>query len=225
VEKVRIHLSDTPKELQSAYQRWEMHSFGDDRPSAASKRAPVAAVPQGPSPEQLAAATEEARLIGYDEGHAAGYADGLAIGRADAAGELEHLQSLAVTFGTALAQADETIANDVLELALHLAKNMFRNALEVKPELIIPVVREAINYLPVLQQPALLLLHPDDATVVRDAIGEELDKGGWRVVEDTSIARGGCKLDTASNQIDAQVGARWQRLASALGKNTDWLGP
>jgi flagellar assembly protein FliH len=61
--------------------------------------------------------------------------------------------------------------------------------------------------------------------MVREAIGEELDKGGWRVVEDAAIARGGCKLDTASNQIDAQVGARWQRLANALGKNMDWLGP
>ena len=223
---MRIRLSDTPKELQSAYQRWEMNSFGDDRPSVVAKRAPeVSAAPQAPSADMLAAATEEARLIGYDEGHAAGYADGLAIGRADAAVELEHLQSLAVTFGNALSQADETIANEVLELALHLAKSMFRSALEVKPELIVPVVREAINYLPVLQQPALLLLHPDDATVVREAIGEELDKGGWRVVEDPAIARGGCKIDTPSNQIDAQISARWQRLANALGKNMDWLGP
>ncbi|MEO7494516.1 MAG: flagellar assembly protein FliH [Massilia sp.] len=219
-------MSDTPKELQSAYQRWEMNSFGDDRPSTAAKRAPAPPpVPQGPTPDQIAAATEEARLIGYDEGHAAGYADGLAIGRADAARELEHLQSIAVTFGTAVAQADETIANDVLELALHLAKSMVRSALEVKPELIIPVVREAIEYLPVLQQPALLLLHPDDVQIVRDGIGEELDKGGWRVVPDPAITRGGCKLDTASNQIDAQAGARWQRLATALGKNMEWLGP
>jgi flagellar assembly protein FliH len=30
-------------------------------------------------------------------------------------------------------------------------------------------------------------------------------------------------VDTASNQIDAQIGARWQRLAHALGKNLDWL--
>jgi flagellar biosynthesis/type III secretory pathway protein FliH len=54
----------------------------------------------------------------------------------------------------------------------------------VKPELILPVVRDAIEYLPVLQQPALLVLHPDDAATVRAGIGEELDKGGWRVVED-----------------------------------------
>jgi flagellar assembly protein FliH len=216
-------LSEIPKEQQSAYQRWEMNSFGDERPSTVAKR-PVA--PQAPSPDIIAGIQEEARLIGYDEGHAAGYADGLAIGRANAAAELEHLQSLAVTFGNALSQADEAMAADMLELALHLAKGMLRSALEVKPELIIPVVREAIGYLPILQQPALLQLNAADAEIVRGAMGEELEKSGWRVVEDPTVARGGCKIDTASNQIDAQIASRWQRLAAALGRNNvEWLGP
>jgi flagellar assembly protein FliH len=227
-------LSDTPKELQSAYQRWEMASFGDDRPSVVASRAPVPAVPAAPPPppqpdwpseEELAAIREQARLAGHEEGHAAGYADGLALGRAEAAIELEHLQAIAQEFGTAVARADETIAADVLDLALHLARSMLRTALEVKPELVIPAVREAIEYLPVLQQPALLMLNPADADIVRAGIGEELDKGGWRVVPDPTVARGGCKVDTATNQIDAQAGSRWERLTHALGKNLDWLGP
>lgn len=214
-------MSDTPKEMQTAYQRWEMNSFGDERPSVVAKRPPP---PELPSEDTINGIREEARLIGYDEGHAAGYADGLAIGRADAARELEHLQSIAVTFGNALSQADENIANEVLELALQLAKGMLRSALEVKPELIIPLVREAVGYLPVLQQPAILLLNPADAQIVRDGIGEELSKGGWRVSEDAQIERGGCKIETASNQIDAQASSRWQRLAASLGKNNvEWL--
>jgi flagellar assembly protein FliH len=213
--------------MQTAYQRWEMNSFGDDRPSVVAARqnsAPPPPLLLGPSEEELAAIREQARLEGYDDGHGAGYADGLAIGRAEAAKELEHLQAIALEFSGALAAADETIAADVLDLALHLAKSMLRNALEIKPELVIPVVREAIEYLPVLQQPAVLMLNPADVALVREAIGDELDKGGWRVVQDPSIARGGCKVDTATNQIDAQVGTRWERLTHALGKNLEWLG-
>jgi flagellar assembly protein FliH len=46
------------------------------------------------------------------------------------------------------------------------------------------------------------------------------------VVEDGQIARGGCKIDTASNQIDATAASRWHRLTSALGNNNvEWLGP
>jgi flagellar assembly protein FliH len=236
------------KEFQSAYQRWEMTSFGDERPSAQAQRAaeaaaaaaaarayepppPVQTIPM-PTAEELEAIRAAAREEGYAEGleagqaegHAAGYEEGLALGRAEAADELEHLRELATTFGDAVTQADEAISNDVLELALHLARGMVRTAFDVKPDLIIPVVREAIDYLPNLQQPALLMLHPEDALIVKSGIGHELDKSGWRIVEDETIARGGCKVDTASNQIDAQIGARWQRLAHALGKDVDWLG-
>ena len=219
-------MSDTPKELQSAYQRWEMNSFGDERPSVVAKRPPPPQPQQPPSEDLINGIREEARLIGYDEGHAAGYEDGLAIGRAEAAQELEHLKSIALTFSGALSEADETIAGDMLELALQLARGMLRTALEVKPELIIPLVREAIGYLPVLQQPAILQLNSLDAAIIRAAMGEELEKGGWRVAEDDTIARGGCKIDTASNQIDAQAPARWARLTAALGKNNvEWLGP
>jgi flagellar assembly protein FliH len=226
-----------------------MTSFGDERPSAQAQRAAEAAAAaaaarahepppqqqqltiQLPTAEELEAIRAAARDEGYAEGldagqaegHAAGYEEGLSLGRAEAAEELEHLRQLATTFGDAVTQADEAISSDVLELALHLARGMVRTAFDVKPDLIIPVVREAIDYLPNLQQPALLMLHPEDALIVRSSIGHELDKNGWRVVEDDGIARGGCRVDTASNQIDAQIGARWQRLTHALGKDLDWL--
>jgi flagellar assembly protein FliH len=201
------------------------------RADAMSQRAP--APPPAPmiDEQELEAIREAARQQGYAEGHeaglatghASGYEDGLAIGRAEAADELTHLQELATSFGNAVTEADESIAADVLELALHLAKNMVRTAFEVRPELILPVVREAVDYLPTLQQPALLVLHPEDALIVRGSVGHELEKTGWRIVEDANIARGGCRIDTASNQIDAQIASRWQRLAHALGRNVEWL--
>ncbi|CUI04994.1 flagellar assembly protein FliH [Massilia antarctica] len=226
-------MATLPKELQTAYQRWEMNSF-DRVPEPEPVHLDIAPqqealpdeppAPNWPSEDELAAIREQARLEGFDAGHAAGYADAQALGREESAAEIANLQSIAATFAQALTQADEHIANDMLELTLHLARNMLRTALAVKPELIIPVIRDAISYLPVLQQPAVLMLHPDDARLVRDTISDELDKGGWRVADDANIERGGCKIDTASNQIDAQVEVRWQRLANALGKNdVEWL--
>jgi flagellar assembly protein FliH len=219
-----------------AFQRWEFTSFGDERPSVVAKRQPpTPAEPAEPPPPPLAYPTEEelaairdaARQQGLEQGvqdgFAAGHAEGLALGRAEAATELEHLRAIAATFSAALAQADETMAGEVLDLALQLARGMLRTALEVKPELVLPVVREAIAYLPTVQQPALLILHPDDAAIVREDIGMDLEKGGWRIVDDAQLARGGCKIDTASNQIDAQPAARWQRLTQALGKDLAWI--
>jgi flagellar assembly protein FliH len=215
------------KELQTAYQRWEMASFGDDRPStvAAARRAAEEAPPPVPMPteQELAAIREAARAEGFAQGRAAGHAEGLANGRTEAAGELQRLRGIADAYGQAVARADDTIANDVLDLALHLARGMVRTAFEVRPDMIIPIVREAIGYLPVLQQPAMLMLNPQDVPLVRAGMGDELEKAGWRVIEDAQVARGGCKVDTASNQIDAQAATRWARLAHALGKNVEWL--
>lgn len=237
-----------PKEQQSAYQRWEMTSFGDERPSTIARRAamappsaPASATPDAgeivrnvpmPTAEELEAIREQARAEGYAEGlaegqaagHAQGYADGAAAGQIEASAELEHLRSIAATFSDAVVQADETIAHDVLELALRLARGMVRTAFDVRPELILPVVQEAIGYLPVLAQPAVLTLNPQDAEIVRDSMGQELIKGGWRIAEDIGMARGGCRVDTASNQIDAQAAARWGRLTHSLQSNVDWLG-
>lgn len=223
--------------MATPYQRWQMTSFGDERPSTLARQAEQAAAQQAlppqepvrlPTAEELEALREaaraEGRAEGLAEGRAAGHAEGLASGRAEAADELARLRAIGEAFAQAVAQADQTIAGELLDLALHLARAMARTAFEVKPELVIPVVREAIEYLPVLQQPALLMLNPQDAPLVRTGIGEELEKGGWRVIEDAAIARGGCKIDTASNQIDAQASLRWQRLTQALGRNLEWLG-
>lgn len=244
-----------PKEQQSAYQRWEMASFGDERPSTLARRAAEAAqappmAPAGdvdagetvshsmlPSVEELEAMREAARDEGFvqgldegrsqgrTEGHAEGFAAGAAAGQKAAAEELEQLRAVAANFGDAIAQADETIARDVLDLALRLARGMVRTGFDVRPELILSVVRDAINQLPILQQPALLTLNPLDAELVRHGMADELAAGGWRIVENATLARGGCKLDTASNQIDAQAPARWQRLTHALGANVEWLDP
>jgi flagellar assembly protein FliH len=249
-------MAHIPKEQQTAFQRWEMKSFGDFRPSALAARAaeaaeaaeaaalaqplepeaeaeeapylePEAPPPEYPTEEELAALREQARIDGYDQGYAAGHAEGradaIALAKEASDQELAPLRALAGNFSNALQDADQLIAADILELALQLAKGMLKQALHVKPELILPIVRDAIEYLPVLQQPALLMLNPDDAKTVREGIGEELDKGGWRVIDDAQIERGGCKIDTASNQIDAQTSARWQRLTHALGKDVDWL--
>lgn len=219
--------SALPKEQQSAYQRWEMASFGDERPSALKVKLEAEARNRGPSvadlADQLNTARETARQQGYADGLAAGRAAGLEEGRAQAAQELFHLQQIAGSFGTEVAQAHELIAIDMLDLSLDLAKAMLKTALTVRPELVIPIVGAAIRYLPTLQQPALLFLHPADAVLIKQHMGEELEKAGWRVAEENHMERGGCRVETASNQVDASTETRWQRIAAALGKESEWL--
>ena len=95
----------------------------------------------------------------------------------------EKLQNLLSGFQRALADADRTIGNDLLTLALDLARQMVREALRVKPELVLAVVRESIHNESAFGQPPQLYLHAEDAALVRD-IAQRLgqQQAGRRVV-------------------------------------------
>jgi len=209
-----------PKEKLSAYQRWELASFGE--------AAPLARQEQNAQNEQqlaaeLAAAREEARRQGHAEGFEEGRRAGQEAGRAEVLKEAAQLRQITANFTTETGKANENVAEELLTLGLDLAKAMLKTALKVRPELMLPIVSEAIRYLPSVQQPALLVLHPKDAQIVRTHLADELDKAGWRVAEDVQMAQGGCRIETATNQIDATIEMRWQRLAESLGRQDEWL--
>lgn len=194
---------------------WEMTSF-DPKPSS-SKNGGVTL----PTVEQISGIEEQARQEGYQAGHAEGYAQGML----EAQREAERLRGLADSFSSEVRQADETISRQVLELSLDFARAVLKTALSVQPDLVLPIVREAVRYLPALQQPAMLYLHPDDAALVRTRMGDELGKIGWLLADDEQLERGSCRVETANNQIDASLPTRWQRMATALGQSSEWLAP
>lgn len=204
------------REAQLPCEPWELASFDADlRPADAPEYGGVSL----PTIEQISQIQEQARQEGYAMGHAEGRAEGLR----EAACETARLRDLADRFASAIRQADDAISQQVLDLSLDLARTVLKSALAVRPELVLPIVREAVRYLPGVQQPALLYLHPDDAVLVRARMGDELGKIGWQLAEDPLLEPGSCRVDTPSNQIDATLSTRWQRLAAALGKDSDWL--
>ncbi len=200
---------------------WDFASFDGDPKAAKAAKGTVPAGVKLPTIEEITAIQEQARQEGYQAGKAEGYAHG----QQKAAQEAQRLHALTGAFAAEVNQADALIAQQVLELSLDLARAILKTALAVQPELVLPIVREAVRYLPSLQQPALLYLHPDDAALVAEKMGVELDKTGWQIAHDPQLERGGCRVETASNQIDATLPTRWQRLTAALGKESGWLEP
>ncbi|MBU2640265.1 MAG: flagellar assembly protein FliH [Thiobacillus sp.] len=212
------------KEDQPACLPWEMASF-ESSPHGL-KQSESAAL-RLPTIDDISAIQEQARQEGYasghSEGHAAGMATGLAEGRELAAVEAARLSCLAESFTAELDRADETISQQVLDLTLDLARAVVKSALAVRPELILPIVREAVRYLPSLQQPALLYLNPGDVELVQTRMGNELTKMGWQLTEDPDLEPGSCRAETPDTQIDSSLSTRWHRLTAALGKDSNWL--
>lgn len=166
---------------------------------------------------------QEAHVEGYEAGRREGHAIGRREGLAQARAEADRLHVLADSLDEALKGVEQELSQELLALALDIAKQMLRQALKVKPELLLPVVRNAIESLPHNAQHPHIHLHPEDIALVRELLETELPHAGWKLVEDMRIARGGCRVETSTSELDATLASRWQRIASALGQDGAWL--
>lgn len=206
----------TPKEQLTAYERWELPSFD----TADSIR--VSGNPNGiklPTAAELENIQRQARDEGYQTGHQAGYQEG----SQKAALEAQRLAALVASLEQALQGVDEQIAQSLLDLSLELAQQMLHQALKVKPELLLDVIKDAINSLPHFSPGAHIVLHPDDAVIVRAQMGEQLAHSGWKIFEDAQITCGGVRVETAHSQIDATLETRWKQITANMGQDSSWL--
>lgn len=202
----------------SAYQRWEMPSF-DAVTSAQDSEALALAATNRVALESLKQkAHKDGFNKGYEEGHQAGHHAGLE----DMQQQLNNFVNVAEHFNQSVKRVEHQVAQDVLDLALDLAKAMLKSALLINPALIIPIVEEAIASLPSVQQPAQMFLNPRDAGLVSHQIGAQLVDAGWVVVADPHLNPGDCRVETLNNQINANIATRWQVLIDALGRDNEW---
>lgn len=199
-----------PKEGLTAYQRWELPAF-DAKPVEPEIVLPTA--------EQI----EHIQQQAYDEGYQAGQQAGYAAGAQRAQQEIERLAALIQNLNAELQNMDQQISQDLLNLSLELCKQILRQALQVNPELLLPVIREAISTIPHFTQGAHIVLNPSDAELVRQHMGEQLAHSGWKIYESAEIECGGCRLETAHGQIDATLETRWKRVIASIGQDASWL--
>lgn len=201
-------------ELGVAYQRWE--------PATLSNTAGAAGV-QMPTAAQIEAIHQQA----HEEGFQAGFQEGLEAARqqreAALAAEVQQLQALMQTMSEAVHGLEDAVSEELLALGLEIARQMLHRALAIKPDLVIPIIRGAVESLPQNTPHPHLHLHPEDAALVRVGMPTEAAQGGWKIIEDPRILRGGCRIETPVSEVDATTENRWKRIAMAFGQSSDWL--
>lgn len=174
-------------------------------------------------PESLARDNElsRLRLQARAEGRAEGHADGLATGLAAASAHAEQLRALAATLPAALRHAERELADAILTLALDVARQVVHRTLRAEPEWVLTLVQDLMHAEPALHGEPRLLLHPDDVALVKNSLGNELQIAGWQVRPDDTLARGGCRVQSASGEMDASLETRWKHVTAALNRDVD----
>lgn len=197
------------------YQRWEPTALDEVDVEVQHVKLPTA--------EALEDIHRQAHQEGYDLGYSEGQAAGYEQGAAKAEEEFLHMKELLASVEDAIKQFGKSTSEELLNLSLEISKQILRQSLKVRPELLLPIVRNVMESIPQHSQHPHLHLHPEDAALVKTYMQNEIALGGWKVVEDQRIARGGCRIETTAAEIDATLANRWERLAVALGKDMSWL--
>ncbi|WP_431273527.1 flagellar assembly protein FliH [Variovorax ureilyticus] len=221
------------KPVLSAWQRWEMDTLTEAQPASGSQRLAAAPAEVAPSPALLHAAElaqlrREARAAGEAEGRkeglangrtqglAEGHAEGVAAGLAAASAHAERLRALATSLPAALNRAESEVADALLTLALDIARQVVHRTLRAEPEWVLPLVHDLLHAEPTLQGEPRLLMHPDDVALVKNSLGNELEAAGWQVRADDTMTRGGCRVQSASGELDASLETRWKHVTTAI---------
>ena len=160
---------------------------------------------------------EEGRQQGLQEGHQQGFeqgqTEGLTLGKSQIDEQAAHWKLLAEQLTKPLAQMDEQVEQQLVYLALRLAKSLIRHEAKTSPDLLLTSLKEAVALLPCAEEGITLSLHPEDLQLIRDVYcEEECQRRGWTLQAEPALQRGDLQLASRTSSIDWMLEERIDNL-------------
>jgi len=159
---------------------------------------------------------EKVRKQAYQEGFQQGQRDGMAAGKEEHKIKAQNLDMIIKSLSAPLSDLDEQVIDEIVTLAMTIARHMIRRELKADPGEVIAVVREALGSLPVATRNISLYLNPEDVILVREALSLSGDGESYKIIEDPAMARGGCRVVSDTSQVDASIEKRLTALVTQL---------
>ena len=169
------------------------------------------------SDNELRQAQQQAEARGYQAGMER--ADAELRARLAAIDErVQRLDSVLALIARPLESLDAEVERELVELALAVGKQLARRELRSEPTQIIAIVRESLAQLPLAAREVRVHLHPEDAQTVRERLAAGGGERAWSLIEDPTLTRGGCLVQSEMSRIDARMESRIAAIAAnALG--------
>lgn len=197
-----------------------------------------------PTAEEIAAIEEAARVAGtqagyqagYDQGYRGGYDEGCEKARQEA--DLERqareareaawlaeqeralretvaaLELVARNLADPLASTADDLEPELLALVTTLARRVVMEELRLRPELVQEVLHQALTRLPSRNHKIRVHLHPDDRALLEAYAASHGEQLTW--LQDPSIERGGCRIESGPSRIDATLETRLRQSIEAV---------
>ena len=188
-----------------------------DAPAVAGKTV------QGRRTGRTVSELEDVEQRAHKEAYAKGHAAGVAAARAEQEKGLNHVKTQVANIdkmASAIAQPyrdlDAQVEEQLVQLAVTIARQLVRRELRMDPAQVIAIIRESVALLPAATRDVRVHLHPDDATIVREKLATPTADRAWTIVEDPVMTRGGCRVTTDTAHIDQRLETRIQGIMAAI---------
>ncbi len=162
----------------------------------------------------------EGFALGKQEGYQAGFVEGSKKGYDENVHLIEvrtnQLVSLLESFATPFKQLDDSVEKALADLSIKIAKQILHREIELDSGQVTAAVKAAIAALPIASQNVKLYLNPEDADLVSFNLGLGESPSAWTIIEDASITRGGCKVETEISHVDATVENRLNAVLESM---------
>ena len=162
------------------------------------------------SHKSLEEVAEAARKKGYTEGLAQGQAEARKQGEATAS----ELAALWQSMSKPIANQDVEVSEHLLALIVSLTHAVLERELSTDSELIKATLDEALLCLAESEAPLMVTLNPADKVLVESLLEEKRLPAEF--VTDSTMLRGGCRLDRGHALVDATIESRIRSLIEKM---------
>lgn len=134
----------------------------------------------------------------------------------------QRLDAVVQALNSSLDAMQQHMAQEVLELACAIARQVVRHELRSNTAALRPVVAEALGMLVADGRPATVRLNPADMEQVGATLREEFSSPQLQWLADADVSPGGCQVEAAGTVVDGSLQKRWQRAIAPLGLASAW---
>lgn len=160
---------------------------------------------------------KSARQAGYQEGYRHGLSALQDFKDTHARQLGEQFGQLVASLEADLRAIEEHLAQAVTRTALELTRQILRDELRARPELVNRVAREAVEAMLPSARHLVVHVHSDDLAVVAEGAREVLAARGARLIADVGVSRGGVRVESDIGSVDASIERRWAYVVSTFG--------
>lgn len=152
----------------------------------------------------ISRAKEEANSI-REAAAKEGYQEGLNEAKED----IERVKEAIGKFFNAKQEVYDSIAPDILEISLDIAKKIIKKEMSENPEILLENIKDILKGLSKEETKIILKVNPVQVAMLKQEIPEAMSTAGLEakviIIPDETVMEGGCMITTTNGVIDATI--------------------